>query len=103
MVEQQTIEKLYAMKLQGLAEAYEEQRQHPQSGDLSFDERLALLVERQWIWKENRALATRLRYAAHPPIKTQVHDDQFVIRFLLCNHHFFLCIGCNSKYLLLLW
>ena len=60
MVYQQTMDKLYALKLQGLAQAYEEQRQQPQSADLSFDERLALLIERQWRWKENRALATRL-------------------------------------------
>lgn len=63
MVYQQTMDKLYALKLQGLAQAYEEQRQQPQSADLSFDERLALLIERQWLWKENRALATRLVYA----------------------------------------
>lgn len=63
MVYQQTMEKLYALKLQGLAQAYEEQQQQPQITDLSFDERLALLVERQWLWKENRALATRLSYA----------------------------------------
>jgi len=30
---------------------------------LDFEERLGLLVERQWLWKENRALATRLHYA----------------------------------------
>ena len=44
---EQTFEKLYAMKLNGLAEAWLEQQQHPQSSDLSFDERLAMLVERQ--------------------------------------------------------
>jgi DNA replication protein DnaC len=63
MLPEQTMEKLYAMKLNGIAEAWEEQRQQPHSSDLSFDERLAILVERQWIWKENRALATRLQYA----------------------------------------
>lgn len=63
MVYQQTMDKLYAMKLHGLAQAYEEQHQQPQIGDLSFDERLGLLVERQWLWKEARALATRLKYA----------------------------------------
>jgi DNA replication protein DnaC len=63
MLTEQTMEKLYAMKLNGLAEAWEEQRQQPHSTDLSFDDRLAMLVERQWIWKENRALATRLQYA----------------------------------------
>ena len=63
MLPEQTMEKLHAMKLNGMADVWEEQRQQPHSSDLSFDERLALLVERQWIWKENRALATRLRYA----------------------------------------
>jgi len=63
MVYQQTMEKLYALKLQGMAQAYEEQHQQPQSTELSFDERLALLVERQWLWKENRALTARLHYA----------------------------------------
>jgi DNA replication protein DnaC len=63
MLPEQTMEKLYAMKLNGIADAWEEQRQQPHSSDLSFDDRLAILVERQWIWKENRALATRLQYA----------------------------------------
>ena len=39
----------------GLADAYEEQRQQAHITDLSFDERLAMPVERQWLWKENRA------------------------------------------------
>ena len=63
MLIEQTVEKLYAMKLNGMAEAWEEQRQQPHSADLNFDDRLAFLVERQWIWKENRALVTRLKYA----------------------------------------
>ena len=63
MLAEVTLDKLYAMKLNGLAEAWLEQQQQPQSGDLSFDERLAMLVERQWIWKENCALVTRLKFA----------------------------------------
>ena len=63
MLTEQTMEKLYAMKLNGFAEAWNEQRQQPQSNDLNFDDRLAFLVDRQWIWKENRALITRLKYA----------------------------------------
>jgi DNA replication protein DnaC len=30
---------------------------------LSFEERLAMLVDAQWLWRENRSLATRLRGA----------------------------------------
>jgi len=63
MLNQQTLTKLYAMKLNGLADAYEEQRVQSSIADLSFEDRFAMLVERQWTWKENRALATRLAYA----------------------------------------
>ena len=63
MLIQQTMDQLYAMKLHGLAAAWQEQQQQPQSVDLDFDERFALLIERQWLWKENRALVARLKYA----------------------------------------
>ncbi len=39
--------KLYAMKLNGMAEAYEEQCAQPRSAELSFEERFGMLVERQ--------------------------------------------------------
>jgi DNA replication protein DnaC len=63
MLHEQTVTKLQEMKLFGMVEALEEQRHQVSSGDLGFEDRLSLLVERQWIWKENRALATRLRHA----------------------------------------
>jgi DNA replication protein DnaC len=46
-----------------MAQALEEQRHQNDIAPLSFEDRLALLVERQWQWKENRALATRLKNA----------------------------------------
>ncbi len=64
MLYQQTVEKLFAMKLNGMAEAVEEQRQQPRAAELSFEDRLAILVERQWLWRESRALTAKLRYAA---------------------------------------
>ena len=63
MLNEQTLEKLWAMKLHGMAEAYEEQKRQAQVQRLSFEERLALLVDRQWLWKEDRALRRRLQYA----------------------------------------
>jgi DNA replication protein DnaC len=59
----QTLEKLRALRLEGMAQALEEQRHQNDIAPLSFEDRLALLVERQWQWKENRALATRLKNA----------------------------------------
>ena len=63
MLNEQTMTKLYAMKLIGLAEGYDEQRQQPRMADLSFDERLGLLVDRQWRWREERSLKMRLHNA----------------------------------------
>ncbi len=64
MLNEQTMSKLNAMKLNGMADGYQEQRQQPKMGDLSFDERLGMLVDRQWRWREERALKTRLRNAS---------------------------------------
>jgi len=44
MLSEQTIEKLYAMKLNGLAEAFKDQLLQPDLSDLSFEERFSLLV-----------------------------------------------------------
>lgn len=63
MLYSQTLEKLRALRLDGLVQALEEQRKQPDITQLDFEERLALLVERQWLWKENRALAARLQRA----------------------------------------
>lgn len=51
------------MKLGGMVAAYEEQLQQPQMADISFDDRFGMLVDRQWQWREERALITRLRVA----------------------------------------
>jgi DNA replication protein DnaC len=59
----QTLEKLQALRLDGMAQALEEQRHQNDIVPLSFEDRLALLVERQWLWRENRALVTRLKTA----------------------------------------
>jgi DNA replication protein DnaC len=63
MLNQPTLEKLHAMKLYGMAEAFRAQLETIDTGQLSFEERFALLVDQQWLWKENRALARRLRAA----------------------------------------
>jgi len=63
MLNHQTMEKLTALHLEGMAQALEEQRRQTDISQLDFEERLALLVERQWLWRENRALAARLHRA----------------------------------------
>jgi DNA replication protein DnaC len=63
MLNQPTIEKLHTMKLHGMADAFRAQLETTETHQLSFEERLALLVDHQWLWKENRALGRRLRVA----------------------------------------
>ena len=63
MLNQPTIEKLYAMKLHGMADGFRAQLESTDLSLLSFEERLAMLVDQQWLWKENRALARRLQMA----------------------------------------
>lgn len=63
MLQEPTITRMLALKLNGMVEALEEQRKTADLATWGFEDRLALLIERQWLWKENRALSTRLRYA----------------------------------------
>jgi len=56
MLNEQTIEKLYAMKLNAMADAFREQSEQPETYELSFEDRFGLLVDRQWTWKEERRM-----------------------------------------------
>jgi DNA replication protein DnaC len=63
MLHQQTIEKLHELRLPGMVQALEEQLKQPEVSSLSFEERLGLLVDAEWLQRQNRALARRLKNA----------------------------------------
>ena len=63
MLNQPTLEKLQTMKLHGMADAFRAQLETTHSSLLAFEERFAMPVDQQWLWKENRTLARRLRSA----------------------------------------
>ena len=56
-------DKLRALKLHGMLKAFQEQRDQKSTGQLSFEERLGLLVDREEMDRDNRRLVTRLRNA----------------------------------------
>lgn len=56
-------EQLKYLRCHGMIEALQEQMEQSDYQQLSFDERLALLVEREYILRENRKMTTRLRKA----------------------------------------
>jgi DNA replication protein DnaC len=63
MLIEQTLDKMNAMKLSGMADALRQQRGSPEHTKLSFDERLGLLIDAEWIAREQRKLSKRLRAA----------------------------------------
>lgn len=63
MLTEQTLERLYTMKLTGMADAFKDQLVQPAMNELSFEERFAFLVDQHWTWKENRRMRTLLRQA----------------------------------------
>ena len=63
MLIQHTIEKLHTLKLTGMAQALRTQIEQPNTFDLAFEERLAMLVEQEILDRDNRRL-TRLLKAA---------------------------------------
>ncbi len=63
MLTHPTLEKLRSLRLAGMANALQEQISQPSSLDLDFESRLALLIEREWLLRENNKLKRRLTQA----------------------------------------
>jgi DNA replication protein DnaC len=63
MLTQQTVTRLKALKLDGMARAFEEQLTQPASHALSFEERFGLLVDREVSWRDTRRLERLLKQA----------------------------------------
>jgi DNA replication protein DnaC len=59
----QTIDKLHRLKLSAMAQAFEEQSRQTIFGELAFEERLGLLVDREMAERDNRKLTTLLKGA----------------------------------------
>ena len=64
MLKHPTLDKLHALKLTGMAAALADQSATPDITDLSFEERLGLLVDREMTERDNRRMSSRLRRAS---------------------------------------
>lgn len=63
MLNEPTVEKLRGLKLEGLLAAWQAQQADPKVHTLGFDERLGLLVEAEWLHRENKRLVRTLAEA----------------------------------------
>lgn len=94
MLLQQTIDRLHEMKLTGMAQALEEQQGIPDMQDLSFDDRLALLLERESTARADRRLK-RLLQLARLRLQASVEDVDFRVRRGLDKSVFLRLAGCD--------
>jgi DNA replication protein DnaC len=76
MTDEETIEKLMQMKLSTMALAFRELLAQAPSNQLTFSEKMALVVDREWTERENRRL-NRLTRAAHLSIAEASLEDAF--------------------------
>ncbi len=63
MLVNQTREKMEKLKFTGMLRAFDEQMAIPDAKELTFEQRLGLLIDREIIERENRRLKSRLRQA----------------------------------------
>jgi len=62
-MKEQTMERLREMKMPGLLAAWNEQQQNPDFANISFDERLGMIVDAEWLDRNNRRVARHMRAA----------------------------------------
>lgn len=79
MLAQQTTDLLHRLKLPAMAEALDEQRRQPDVVSLDFEDRLALLLEREHVARENRRL-TRLLQLARLRHSAAIEDVNFRVK-----------------------
>ena len=77
MIDQATIDKLNNMKLYGMVQAYQNHIENPRYNELSFEERFAMIVDKEMLTKEKRRLTTLLRKARLRQSQACIEDIDF--------------------------
>ena len=95
MVNEATIQHLHEMRLSGMAESYRSQNDDPTFRELSFDERLGMMVDKEWTKRKNSRLS-RLISQAGLPIKACIEgieyhadrklDKEQITRLAICKY-----------------
>lgn len=80
MLKEPTIDKLRAMHLEGMANGWLEQQKNADIGALSFDERFGMLVDAEWLHRENKRLQRALREAKLKLAQACVEDIDYPAR-----------------------
>ena len=63
MLNQATVDRMHVLRLSAMAEAFRHQCESTQWSELSFEERLGMLVDAEWTGRQQRKLSRRLKSA----------------------------------------
>ena len=77
MLMEHTLQTLKALRLPGMAAAFEEQQTSAAAANLAFDERFTMLVDREQTWRENRRVARLLREAKLKSAQACLEDVRY--------------------------
>src|SRR5579859_2384836 len=80
MLNEPTVEKLKALHLDTLAAAWLAQQKQPDVIKLSFDERFAMLVDAEWLHRENKRLERALKEAKLKLGQASVEDIDYPVK-----------------------
>jgi DNA replication protein DnaC len=80
MLNEPTVEKLRTLRLHAMADAWAAQHAQPDIAALSFDERFGLLVDAEWIARENARLQRALKDAKLRLAAACVEDIEYAAR-----------------------
>lgn len=80
MLKEPTLDKLRAMHLEGMANGWLEQQKNADIGSLSFDERFGMLVDAEWLHRENKRLERALREAKLKLAQACIEDIDYPAR-----------------------
>ena len=77
MASQSTMGKLHDMRLSVMARAYRDQEEVPLAGEMSFDERLAMIVDAEWDSRRTNKRLRCLRQANFPEHDANIADVRY--------------------------
>ena len=77
MASQSTMDKLHDMRLSVMARAYRDQEELPAASGLSFDERLAMIVDAEWDSRRTNKRLRHLRQAGFPEQDANIADVRY--------------------------
>ena len=83
MIDASTLEKLSALRLEAMAAAWQEQQRGTDHEALTFDERFGMLVDAQWLARENRRVQRALTEARLRLTQASLEDIDYPAKRML--------------------